>query len=87
VDLHEEALKKRPLYQIANLIFRDWRPMHYGAIPYVQAMSSLDTLDSTYISDTGRSIVTYFLSNAQTWRGGNARLIKAELRRRLKEHK
>lgn len=85
MDLHEETLKGRPLYEIAALIYRDWKPINYAAKPYVDAMSSLEDMNSKYICDDARSIVTYFLSNAQTWRGPVAKMIKAELNRRVKK--
>lgn len=87
MDLHEEALRTKPLYEVAAVIYRDWKPIWFGAKPYVDAMSSIDDLNSKYIAEDGRSIVTYFLANCQTWRGPVARMVKAELRRRLKECK
>lgn len=75
----------RPLYEIANEIRKDWgKKMYFGAVPYVQAMQSLDKITDNYISDSGRSIVAYFLGNAMTWRGETARRVKAELNEMLK---
>ena len=85
MDLHEETLKGRPLYEIAALIYRDWKPINFAAKPYVEAMSSLENMDSKYMADDARSIVLYFLSNAQTWKGPVARIIKTELKNRLKK--
>jgi hypothetical protein len=43
-------------------------------------MHSLDSIDEDYGADTGKSIVLYFLANAATWRGEDARRLKAELK-------
>lgn len=76
----------RPLHEIAKEIFSDIRSgkwstnaSHY-ALPYLRAMTELDTIDEPYYSDDGKSIVLYFLANASTWRGETARRIKAELK-------
>ena len=70
----------RPLHTIAADIRKTWPRVNYAAVPYLDAMHSLDKITDQYICDSGRSIVTYFLSNATTWRGDDARRIKAELR-------
>lgn len=71
----------RPLYEIASEIRKDWRPVYFGAVPYLDAMSSLDSIDDNYICDSGKSVVIYFLSNAGTWRGETAKRIKLELKK------
>ncbi len=70
----------RSLSIIAREIRRDWVKPYFGAVPYLSAMGSLDSIDDNYDFDTGRSVVIYFLSNATTWRGDAARRIKAELK-------
>ena len=70
----------RPLYQIASEIRKDWKKVYFGAVPYLDAMSSLDSIEDNYIMDSGKSVVIYFLSNASTWRGETAKRIKAELK-------
>lgn len=70
----------RPLYVIASEIRKDWKKVYFGAVPYLDAMSSLDSIEDNYIMDSGKSIVLYFLSNATTWRGETARRVKAELK-------
>lgn len=72
------------IYEIADRIYRNWKNVYFGAKPYLDAMMSLTTIDDMYICESGRSIVTYFLSNASQFKGEEARLIKAELNRRLK---
>ncbi|MBV9923169.1 MAG: hypothetical protein JOY78_20280 [Pseudonocardia sp.] len=76
----------RPLYEIAREITAKWRPVHFAASPYLRAMRSMTTLEDTYGpgDEPARGIVLYFLSNARTWRGEDARRIKAELKGMLK---
>lgn len=71
----------RPLSVIAADIRANWPNVYFGAVPYLQAMSEMEDIDSDYYQDSGRSVVLYFLSNATTWRGDHARRIKAELKR------
>lgn len=70
----------RPLYQIAAEIKKDWKNVYFGAVPYLNAMQTLDSIDGQYMFDSAKSIVLYFLSNASTWRGETAKRIKAELK-------
>jgi hypothetical protein len=70
----------RPLRDIAGDIAACWRNPYFGAIPYINAMLSLDKVSDDYGLDSGKSIVLYFLSNAKTWRGETAKRIKAELK-------
>src|SRR5262249_27295512 len=74
------ASERRRLCEIAREIRRDWRPVNYAALPYLNAMAALDSVTDTYGYDTGQSVVLYFLANAGTWRGETARRIKAELK-------
>jgi hypothetical protein len=74
----------RTLATIAREIAQDWRKPYFGAVPYLQAMSTLDDINQPYGYDSGESIVRYFLCNASTWRGEHARRIKAELKELLK---
>jgi len=74
----------RPLYTIAREIRADWKKVSPYAAPYLQAMSYLNSVDDKYILDSGRSIVSYFLANAGSWRGETAKRIKAELKAMVK---
>ena len=74
----------RPLYVIADDIRRTWSKPYFGAVPYIQAMAGLSDITDNYGFDSADSIVRYFLSNAATWRGEDARRIKAELKGMLK---
>lgn len=73
----------RPLRAIALEIRRTWTKVYFGAVPYLAAMAGLDGIDGSYGHDDARSIVRYFLANASTWRGDDARRIKAELKAML----
>ena len=74
----------RPLYQIANDVRAHWPKVNYAAEPYLAAMGQLMDVSDNYGYDTGDSIVRYFLANATTWRGEDARRIKAELKGMLR---
>ncbi len=74
----------RPIYEIAREIRRDWKNIYYGAVPYVDAMQELDTINDKYYADSAKSVVLYFLANAATWRGEVAKRIKAELKSMMK---
>lgn len=74
----------RPLYTIAYEILNDWKKPSYCALPYIQALTTLETIDDYYILESGRSIVARFLANAGTWRGETAKRIKAELKSMIK---
>jgi hypothetical protein len=70
----------RPIYEIASEIRKTWKNVYFGAKPYLDAMGSLSSPTDMYGADTAKEIVVYFLSNATTWRGDDARRIKAELK-------
>lgn len=75
----------RPIYVIANEISKNWDPVYFGAVPYLKAMNNLSDITDMHGMDTARSIITYFLGNAQTWRGETAKRIKKELNDMLKK--
>lgn len=70
----------RAICDIAQEIRDTWSRVYFGAVPYLAAMATLNKITDHYGMDDGRSIVLYFLSNATTWRGEDARRIKAELK-------
>ena len=70
----------RPIYEIAREIRNDWKRPYFGAVPYLDAMFALDTIDDNFMYDSGHSVVLYFLANANTWKGDTARRVKAELK-------
>lgn len=74
----------RPIKEIAAEIKKDWKKPYFGAVPYLDAMFSLNKISDNYFYDSGVSVVLYFLANANTWRGETARRIKAELNQMAK---
>ena len=73
----------RTLASIARDIRAHWQKPYFGAVPYIDAMRNLDGLNDRYGFDDARSIARYFLANAGTWRGEDARRIKGELKTML----
>jgi hypothetical protein len=76
----EQTGQPRPIRYIALEIKRLWNPVYFGAVPYLDAMLSLYDIRDSYGYDDAKSIITYFLGNARTWRGEDAKRIKAELK-------
>lgn len=71
----------RPVYQIARDIKKAWGPkVYFGAKPYLDALLSLDGPSDAYACDSGKSVALYFLGNASTFRGPEAKALKAELK-------
>lgn len=78
------SMMTRPIHEIALEITLEWHKPYFGAVPYLNAMYSLNALTDDFYADSGKEIVLYFLSNATTWRGEAARRIKAEFKQILK---
>lgn len=72
----------RNLSEIAKDILQHWKNPYMGAKPYIQAMLRIHSAepDASYGYETAEDIVIYFLANATTFRGEDARRIKAELK-------
>ena len=77
------ATAPRTLAAIARDIRAHWPKPYFGAVPYLEAMGTLGGLDDSYGLDDARSVARYFLANAGTWRGEDARRIKAEIKSML----
>lgn len=77
-------IQHRNLAVIAREIRADWNKVNYAAKPYLDAMSTLNTIKDKFYEDSAYSVVSYFLANAQTWKGDKARAIKKELNGMLK---
>lgn len=88
METQEEIKVPDALYEIANMIQKDWRKQGKGvspyAKPYLEAMFSLEKITDKYYLDSGESIVAYFLGNATSWRGPVAKAVKAKLKKMLK---
>lgn len=76
---------KRTFQQIARDIKSIWPNIYFGAAPYLDALLTLNTTDpkAMYYYDTAGDIARYFLANAQTFRGAEAKQLKAELKSML----
>jgi len=70
----------RSIKTIAQDIQNDWKNLSPYAKPYLDAMLTLENITDHYYMDDAKSIVLYFLANAQGWRGETARKIKQELK-------
>jgi hypothetical protein len=77
----QTATTTRPLHVIASEIRKTWPKVYFGAVPYLEALESLTNITDNYGQDSGKSMVLYFLANATTWRGEDAKRIKAELKK------
>ena len=73
----------RPIYAIAKDIRSNWSKVNYAAKPYLEAMEELTNISDTFMHDTAQSVVRYFLSNASSFRGEDAKRIKLELKAML----
>lgn len=80
----QAELPNMTINEIAVLTRSDWKKVAIPAVPYLDAMRSLSSINDAYIADSGVSIVSYFLSNATSWRGEVARAVKKELNKRVK---
>lgn len=82
----DSQVNHRPLHEIAHEIRVDWSaltangkvPVHADA--YLRPMETLTAITDNYHLDSAKSVVLYFLSNASSYRGENARRLKAELK-------
>jgi hypothetical protein len=74
--------KPRTFQQIARDIKSAWLNVYFGAAPYLEALLQLDTTDpkALYMCETAKDIAIYFLANARTFRGADAKMLKAELK-------
>jgi hypothetical protein len=70
----------RKVREVATEIRREWPNVHFAAEPYLQAMEQLDSPSDNFGYDSGKSVILYFLANAQHFRGESARQLKKELK-------
>ena len=76
-------MSKRTFQQRAKDIKSTWLNVYFGAVPYLEAMLELDTTDpdTMYYNDSAENIALYFLANASTFRGNDAKKLKEELKK------
>lgn len=72
---------QRALCTIAREIQTIWPKPYFGAVPYLNALTRLNTVSDKFGEDDAKTMIIYFLSNATSWRGDDARRIKAELKK------
>lgn len=72
--------EKRSIRSIALDIQSDWSKVNYAARPYLDAMLELNSINDKYYEDSAKSVILYFLSNASSFRGERAKVLKAELK-------
>ena len=70
--------------EIAYAIAKDWQNVSPYAADYLNAMKDIQDIDGAYYADSAKSVVLYFLANASTYRGENARSYKALLKEMIK---
>lgn len=78
------ATQPRLISDIAAEIRKTWKNVNYAAKPYLDEMRWMGTINDNVMFDSGKDIVLRFLGNAATWRGEDAKRIKAELKAMLK---
>lgn len=76
-----QSTNVRTVAEIGEEIRRTWRNPYFGAVPYIGALCAIETLDAPYGYDDPRGIVRYFLANASTFRGPDAKRLRAELKK------
>ena len=70
--------------EIAYAIAKDWQNISPYAKDYLNAMKEIRDINGSYYADDAKSVVLYFLANASTYRGENARAYKALLKEMVK---
>ena len=77
-------MENRSISSIARDIKKVWIKPYFGAKPYLDAMMSLDKINDRFYEDSASLVVMYFLANASTFRGNNAKVLKQELKNLMK---
>jgi hypothetical protein len=55
-----ENKQHRSISEIAAEIKKVWKNVYFGAVPYLDAMLSLNSIDDVYIVESARDIINYF---------------------------
>jgi hypothetical protein len=85
-----ETIKGYLLQEIAIVIENTWKnakgesTINFAAKPYLDALHALNGMGDNYGAENSKGIVLYFLANASAYRGEQAKIVKAELKRRTK---
>jgi len=70
--------------EIAHAIAKDWTNVSPYAADYLNAMKEIRSVEDNYYADSAKSVIMYFLANAGSYRGDNARSYKALLKELIK---
>jgi len=70
--------------EIAYAIAKDWTNVSPYAADYLNAMKEIRSVEDNYYADSAKSVILYFLANAGSYRGDNARSYKALLKAMVK---
>lgn len=76
----------RTFSEVAREIRAKWSKPYFGAVPYLDALAEVHTSDKNaqYLFEQVKDIVPYLLCNMTTFRGADARRLKAELKDMIK---
>lgn len=77
---------KRTFAEIVNEIRQVWTKPYFGAEPYLDALAQVHSSDKNapYLFETAKDLVPYLLANMTSFRGEDAKRIKAELKEMIK---
>lgn len=75
----------RQINEIAQEIKQVWVKPNYAAVPYLDAMLQVKHPDDMFYADKASTLVAYFLSNASSFRGDDAKRLKAELKKVIEQ--
>ncbi len=83
----DQDYSKMSLFKISDVIYSDWgNSISPQASPYLEALANLNSMDDNVGRATADEVITYFLLNANGWKGETAREIKKALKKMLKDH-
>ena len=90
-ELNTDTIQQFTLSELANIALADWprKPNFcFAARPYLEALLDVNqkSISGSYGYDSVQGIVLYFITNTSAWKGDVARLVKGELKRRLREN-
>lgn len=76
----------RTFSEVAREIRAKWPKPYFGAVPYLDVLEQVDSSDKNtiYMVERVRDLVAYLLCNMNTFRGEDARRLKAELKEMIK---
>lgn len=79
-------MEKRTFAEIVKEIRTLWSKPYFGAVPYLNALGTIHSSDkdAPYLFETAGDMVPYLLANMTTFRGPDAKRIKAELKEMVK---